>query len=245
MIRRFVAMALEELPIELVECSTVASALLAFSAAPGAVPLVITDLMLRGESGFDLMAALDQLPASQPRPLVAVFSAGMVADARTRLARHTVWRVLPKPIGVAELEACVLDALKAWHAADPISAAATRPERPDTPSARPGESGIELTDLERQAVQQHFAGDLALFSGYRAACRAQWSADITEGDAAVAASDAPALRRLGHSLKTVLNLLGRPNVAQQAQALDEAAARADWPTALPLWQRLRELLQSD
>ena len=239
MIRRFVTMALEELPIELVSCDTVAAAMLALHAAPGAVPLVITDLMLRGETGFDLLNTLKALPAGRPAPLVAVFSAGMVADLRKQLSQFEVWRLLPKPIGVLELEACVKEALLAWEAAGhPLASA--EPEEP-TERQAPQEARLDgsLEDHERQAVQLNFAGDLALFTGYRAACRAQWPQDVVEGDAAVSTRDAPALRRLGHSLKTVLRLLGQPEIAQQAQALDEASARADWPTALPLWHTLR------
>ena len=59
-IARFVQMALEELPIELVTCANVPDAMQALHA--GGVELIITDLMLPGESGIDLVQRLLQEP---------------------------------------------------------------------------------------------------------------------------------------------------------------------------------------
>ena len=76
-IARFVQMALEELPIELVTCANVHDAMQALHA--GGVELIITDLMLPGESGIDLVQRLLQEPVQGRRIPVAVFSAGLTS----------------------------------------------------------------------------------------------------------------------------------------------------------------------
>ncbi|RZL92532.1 MAG: response regulator, partial [Variovorax sp.] len=63
--------------------------------------------------------------------------------------------------------------------------------------------------------------------------------DLAQGDAAVAAADAAALRRVAHGLKAVLALIGEPVLAAQARALEEAAARLSPGTPLPAgWDAL-------
>ena len=74
-IARFVQMALEELPIELVPCANVPDAMQTLHA--GGVELIITDWMLPGESGIDLVQRLLQEPVKGRRIPVAVFSAGL------------------------------------------------------------------------------------------------------------------------------------------------------------------------
>lgn len=81
-----------------------------------------------------------------------------------------------------------------------------------------------------------------LFRAYRMSCHAQFPHDQTAGDAAAAAGDAAALRRLGHSLATVLLTLGRPADSALARALESAAQQQDTAAAVSLWQRLRERL---
>jgi CheY-like chemotaxis protein len=81
-IRRFVELALEDLPVELLTCAdaTTARELL----RQGPVALLITDLMMPGESGFELLASLMADPALRGGALLAVFSAGLNATTRAR-----------------------------------------------------------------------------------------------------------------------------------------------------------------
>jgi CheY-like chemotaxis protein len=96
-IRRFVELALEDLPVELLTCAdaTTARELL----RQGPVALLITDLMMPGESGFELLASLMADPALRGGALLAVFSAGLAtvvfhhaADEERDPARHHRWR---------------------------------------------------------------------------------------------------------------------------------------------------------
>lgn len=228
-IRRFVALALEEQPLELIACASVAEALAELRRRP--VELLLTDLMMPGETGLDLLARLADEPALRGTARVVVFSAGLNAAMQARLAGFDVWRLLAKPISVLELEACVHDGL-ALAAGDgaPRTAAAAPP-----PAAG-------LSADEAAAVERHFGGDAALFVAFRDSCREQFGADLRRGDAAVAAADAAALRLLAHSLKSVLATLGHDAAGATARQLEAAAAAADWPGAGPLWWRLRATL---
>ncbi len=225
-IRRFVALALEELDVELVDVPGVAPAREAVR--QGLFDLIITDLMMPGETGLDLLQHLADHPAQRGAARIAVFSAGLTAAMQQRLNTFDVWRQLSKPISLNALEDCVRDAVGAASCAAATSA---------SPAAAAGEDS--LSDDEQEAIERHFGGEQALFIAFRASCRAQFAADLRAGDAAVAGGDAPALRRLAHSLKSVLATLGRAGPGATARALEDAAAAADWAAAVPLWQQLR------
>jgi CheY-like chemotaxis protein len=226
-IRRFVALALEDLDIELVEAGSVAQA--RQQLAEGRFALVITDLMMPGETGLDLLQHLDEHPEQRAGAKLAVFSAGLNAAMQARLTGFDIWRQLSKPIALSELERCVVDAIDAA----PTAAA---------PSAPPGGRATSTGDLsaaEQSAVERHFAGDRDLFLAYRASCVAQFAADQRLGDEALARGDAAALRRLGHSLKSVLLTLGQLEASATARQLEDAGTRADWEATPGAWQALR------
>ncbi|MCP5287365.1 MAG: Hpt domain-containing protein, partial [Burkholderiaceae bacterium] len=99
---------------------------------------------------------------------------------------------------------------------------------------------------EAAAIAAHFGGDATLYRAFRASCLQQFPADLREGDAAVASDDAPRLRRVAHSLKSVLLLLGEEDASATARRLEHAAEAADWPACHGPWQavsiRLRQLV---
>jgi CheY-like chemotaxis protein len=230
-IRRFVALALEDLPIELIEAGSVREARARLSdGAPFA--LIVTDLMMPGETGLDLLQHLADHPAQRAGARLAVFSAGINAATQARLSGFDVWRQLSKPISVLELEAGVREAV------------GIAPDRPGEPSAAPAQPAAALGAEAEAAIDRHFAGDRALFLAYRASCIAQFEADIRAGDAALAHGDMPALRRLGHSLKSVLLTLGDAQGSAAARQLEDAAGHADAAASAPLWQSLRDHLVS-
>lgn len=228
-IRRFVALALEDMAVELVEVEGVPQAREALTGAP--FQLIITDLMMPGETGFDLLQHLADHPDQRAGARLAVFSAGIRAEAQRRLDALGVWRRLSKPTSLSELEQCVRDAVGADAAS--FDLLTTTPAGDDS-----------LSDAERAALAQHFGGDSALFLAYRSSCLAQFAHDQRAGDAALASRDAAALRRLAHSLKSVLATLGLASASAVARQLEDSAARADWDASIPLWHTLRASLSS-
>lgn len=224
-IRRLVALALEDLELELVSCASGDEALQALRAAPAR--LVLTDLMMPGISGFDLLQRLADDPALRAGAKLAVFSAGLGAEVQKRLAGLPVWRQIVKPVSVVALLEAVEEALADATPAGPAAA----------PAAAPSGGG------EAAAIAEFFGGDAALFQAFRDGCRLQFRTDLAQAEAAVAAGDATTLRHLAHSLKSVLLTLGEPAASEAARAVEQAMARADWAAAAGPWARLREHLQ--
>jgi CheY-like chemotaxis protein/HPt (histidine-containing phosphotransfer) domain-containing protein len=230
-IRRFVSLVLEDEPLELVAAPTLAAAIDALRGPP--FDLILCDLMLPDGSGFELLQALGEPGAPSAGARRVAFSAGVAAEARQRLLALGVHEVLAKPVAVAELLACA-------RAATPAPAAEAAGSPPDGPSA----------DEAEQAIAVAFGGDRALYTAFLDACRAQWPQDVACGDRALASADAAVLRRLAHSVKSVLLTLGLPQDAACARRLEDAAEQAlpgDARAAArlaPLWQRLRGRLLS-
>lgn len=225
MLRRFVCMALEELPLQVLECDSVAAAVQILAAQP--VQLILTDLMLPGASGIDLLLQLQATPALRGSAKVVVFSAGLTPQARQQLAPLQVWRMLEKPASITVLEQCVQEALAD---AAPLAPA-------------PAEPPADRADTARlAAIDQYFGGDAELFHLYRSTCVLQFAHDLAAGDLAADGHDLQALRRVAHSLKTVLLTIGLPALADQARAL-EHASHAGLPDATAQgWPRLRTAL---
>lgn len=223
-VRRFVSMALMDLDAEVVECATVAEALAAMRERP--VQLLFTDLTLLGESGTALIQALAKDPALSPGAKVVVFSGGLHSAVREQLAALGVWRCLVKPASLAEIETCAREGLNLARSFE----------------ARPG-SGVEAEGLaphELAAIESFFDGDRQFYENFRDSCVKQFVNDISDGDMACRAGDAPALRRTAHSLKSVLKTLGYADHSVCAKALEDAAQSRPWDEALAGWQQLRE-----
>lgn len=236
-IRRFVALALEELDLTLIACASVADALAVLREAP--VQLLLTDLMMPGESGLDLLQHLADNPALRGGALQVVFSAGLDAATRARLDRFDVWRQLSKPVSVLKLESCVREAVASAPAA-PMPA----PKVPgiQDEQGEPGDPGADagrLSGDELTAIATHFNGDRGLFLAFRASCLAQFEADMAKGDEHLRPGHLSGLHHLAHSLKSVLATLGQPPLAAIARQLEDCAARGDIHQASPLWAQLR------
>lgn len=222
-IRRFAELALEDLAIALTCVGSVAEAL-AELREHGPAALVLTDLMMPGESGLDLIRALEASPALRGAALIVVFSAGAQGSA-DMLAGHDVWRRLDKPVSVAALEACVREAVAGPHEG------ARR-------GAGQGTDAL-LTPDEHRAIEQHFGGERALYLAFRATCLPQFARDAQAGEQAHAGGDLDALRLLAHSLKSVLGTLGHEALAAAARELEDASAAGDRDGARRLWPPLR------
>ncbi len=233
-IARFVTLALEGMPLTLVSCASAEQAQSLLQSQPFA--LLITDLMLPGASGVELIEWLRSSP--QAGCSAVVFSAGVRADVALRLEQLQVWGVLRKPVSVAQLVDCVESVLAAQPAGSPAPASvqATEADVPvdmqaDMPADVPADGGPA-------AVSSYFGGDAALFHSYRASCLAQLPDDVALGENLLAARDAAALRRLAHNLKSVLRLLGHEQASGLAQTLEQACLASDWAGATDAWRRL-------
>lgn len=233
-VARFVGLAIEDLPIDLTVCADVASALVALKEAP--CFLIITDLMLPGESGLDLVKRLQADKALLGEALIVVYSAGLNTQSRAELAAYPIWRMLSKPVSVGDLTACVQDALSA------VLAIPSGPVAPVSVAAPIAQAHSLRPEKEADAITAHFGGDAELFDEYREACLGQFLHDIATGDLAVATSDWAALTRLAHSLKTVLMTLGDPEGSAVAAELERSAA-ASAVLATKGWHQLRRHLR--
>jgi CheY-like chemotaxis protein len=225
-LRSFVAMALQDMDIELVQCAAVARALELLS--QGSYCLILTGLMMPGESGFDLLAHLQRAPRLRGAAQVAVLSAGLSGAVREQLAGFDVWRLLSKPNAASVLVACVNDAIAGAHAG----------ALPDTPAtARPGPGGDSA-----YALHEYFEGNQELFDAYSSACMDQFPHDARDGDAASTAADLQALRRVAHSLNSVLLALGYAQLSAQARTLEDSSHSGMLELARGQWASLRAAL---
>lgn len=234
LVQQLLAMVWDDFVLDLVPCTRVAEALAALQAAPA--DLVVTDLMLPGASGLDLLERLAAEPALRGAARVAVFSAGIDARSQARLQRLGVWRVLRKPLPVADLQDCVLDAGARWRpgVSDALPPAEVPPVAPQPAAPR--------EPAEGRAIDTHFGGNQALFDAFRDAALRQFTHDIAAGDAALQAQQVRTMQHLAHSLKSVLPSLGHATFGQLAAALEASAAMSDWRAVRPQWQALRRAL---
>ncbi len=217
---RYVAMALDGLPIELRMSDSVAQASRMLESEP--VDLVLTDLTLVDGSALDFAKAL----LAQARIPVAVFSAGITPSVEQQLQQAGVWRILHKPVGLKILQACVMDAV--GDAADPGRRIG---------AALPPSPVVACAD-----VAAPFEGRESLLQSFTASCRQQFPLDAQAGDEALARDDMQALRRIAHNLKSVLRLVGATELADMAQSLDTQLSRQDLTGVAGRWQGLRDAL---
>jgi CheY-like chemotaxis protein len=220
-IRRFLVMALEDQALDLVEAPLLSAAIDALRGPP--FDLVLCDLMLPDGSGLDLLRALAGPDSPCPSARRVAFSAGVSATVRVQLEQAGVHEVLSKPAALADLEACVARALAGAAAS---AAAAAPPDRTE------------------QATLHYFGGDVALYGQFLAQCRPQFLLDAATGERAAQQADLPALRRLAHSLKSVLLTLGFEGDSLLAARIEDSAAQGQADTAWALWPELQWRLQA-
>ena len=219
-IRRFVQLALEDCGVELVQAGSLGAAIDALRTGP--FVLVLCDLMLPDGSGFDLLQSLAESDAPSPGMHRVAFSAGVSAEARQRLLSLGVHEVLSKPASLAALLACVQGAVAKSQA--PI---------PPTPVAQ------TVAEAAEEAVEAYFGGDRDLYENFLVQCRQQWLHDAEMGDLALKQGDLQAMRRLSHSLKSVLATLGLAADGALALSLEHAAAEGRAEAVGRLWPKLR------
>lgn len=212
-IRRLVAMALEDEPVQLISCADAEAALAVLGQAP--VDLLITDLMMPGLSGFELLERLRDAPALRGQARLVAFSAGINAQRAEQLKALDVETLLDKPVSIARLLDCVRRCVPSADAAAPA------------------------------ALPVGFGGDQALYQAFLEACLAQYPQDLLDGDAALRRDDAAALRRVAHNLKGSLRTLGFEEIALLAYQVEQGAADAALisGSVAANWANLREALE--
>ncbi len=95
---------------------------------------------------------------------------------------------------------------------------------------------------EQAAVATYFDGDSELYLAFRESSVAQFVRDVQQGDAACTTEDVSGLRRLVHSLKTVLLTLGYEADSVFARQLEDVVLEHPWPEAVAGWHTLRQRL---
>ena len=242
-IRRFVALALEDLPVELHVVASLAEARRRLSERPWG--LILCDLMLPDGSALTLLADPAARAAAASAPW-AMMSAGLTPERRDQLAALGVTVCLDKPVSLATLEAAVQAALQS-AGLDPRGSdaePAADPTADGPPPPRPSPADAPWPPAQAEALARHFGGDAELFGDFRRDVLGQLPQDAAEGDLAWQRQDAAALRRVAHSLKSVLTLIGEPELSLQARALEDAAATpATAATAFEGWPSLAQALR--
>lgn len=219
-VRRFIQLALEDERVELIVCARLSEAFQVLAETP--VTLVLTDLNLPDGSGLDFLQWLqNQETLADCRTVV--FSGGIDAAVQQQLQQLQVWQVLHKPVALERLQACVRDALT-YSKKDSATLVTW---------TSPAETNID-------PVAEFFCGDQGLYQAYRRACLSQLPKDVSEGDRAARAGDAPALRHVAHNLKSALCMLGCEHAAKLARDTEDEAAQGATVPMRSCWQRLRQ-----
>ena len=218
-IARFVALALEELDVDLVTAGTLAEA--REQLAQQRFAAVITDLMLPDGSSIELMEAGH---ARQGAPWIA-FSAGLTPERLAALHELGVRQTLRKPVSLTALMDAVSSALQSSPTPAPVA-------DPPPPARRTA------------AIDEHFAGDAAMFEAFLGGCLTRFADDLQRGHAALASADLATLRHVSHGLKAVLSLIGEPALAQHARDLEDACAANEPAEAARHWPPLAQGLEA-
>lgn len=226
-IRRFVELALDDQPVALFQADCLQEARQLIR-GEGPFRLLITDLMLPDGSGETLLQELLADPALRGGARLAVFSAGVSAERRELLRALGADEVIAKPASLAQLLGCVERALSAPAATSDVVAPAVEDD---------SRQGVDA------AVEAYFAGDRALYDSYRSSCLEQFPRDRLAGESALRSGDAAALRRLAHSLKTVLQTLGHASESVWARQLEADASEGRLDTLAAGWARLDAALR--
>lgn len=100
----------------------------------------------------------------------------------------------------------------------------------------------ELHPFQLAAIDEYFDGDRSFYTVFLNSCIEQFSLDLVDGDTASAQGDAATLRRVAHSLKSVLRTLGYTSESALAKQVEEAAQHSPWPEAQAVWLELRDRL---
>lgn len=191
--QRLFRLAVEDDPIELHVCSNVPDAVRELEHQ--AFNLVITDLMLPGESGIGLIKRFCAQPNLRHQAELVVLSAGINPQQTAELKGLGVNGFLLKPVSMARLRQLLLHGFSV-----------------PSPSAPTGST---------QPVRAYFEGNQVLFDQFAAHCAIQFEIDCKHGDEAAHRHDLSGLYTVAHTLSAALEMLGEQDMVRQCRHLME------------------------
>ena len=212
--QRLFRLAIEDDPLELHLCSNVPEALGALEHV--AFDLIITDLMLPGESGIGLISRLCAQPSLRQEAELVVLSAGITPQQTADLEKLGVNGFLLKPVSMARLRQVMLHGYS-------------------VPS--------QATPTESHPVISYFEGNQALFDQFAAHCAIQFEMDCKHGDDAARRQDLSGLYTVVHTLSAALEMLGEKDMSNQCRTLMSLTkTSSEHDLATRTWTTLRENL---
>lgn len=214
--QRLIKMAVEDDPVDITICSSVAEAVVLLEQT--AFDLVVSDLMLPGESGSSLIHRMFTQPALRKQAELVVLSAGITQQQRAELKELGVNGFLLKPVSMARLRQLLLNGLR-------------EPEASAAQGSHP--------------VTAYFEGNQALFDQFAAHCAIQFEMDCRHGDDADKRQDMSGLYTVAHTLSAALEMLGEKNMVDQCRSLMYLTKKPGHVTqASVAWKSLGQNLQA-
>lgn len=211
--------------------------------------VILADLMLPDGCGVDWLEtqwAGGRLTDTR----VVAFSAGASPAARARLGAVGVQGFLHKPVSVTTLAQWLSPGPGRQGGSKPAGQHKTQASAGGSSTTAAGSYALGGTPHAVQgaeaAIAELFGGDRELYGSFRAAFLARVETDQQQGLSQLRQGDLAALRRLGHSLKSALRLLGEPDLAAQAEALERLCGQ-DAPATVDVqvaWQQLSQELSA-
>ncbi len=178
--------------------------------------LVITDLMLPGESGIGLMNRFSKQPALRNNAELVVLSAGMTAQQTSDLKGLGVDGFLLKPVSMARLRQLMLHGFSGQPRSSPTQ---THP------------------------VAAYFEGNQILFDQFAAHCAIQFEIDCKHGDDSARRRDLSGLYAIAHTLGAALEMLGEKEMVRQCRELMDLTKNPEHSDQCVLaWESLGENL---
>lgn len=187
---RLFRLAIEDDPVDLRLCSNVREAI--WELGHSAFDLVITDLMLPGESGIGLINRVSAQPGLRQQAELVVLSAGITPQQAADLKQLGVNGFLLKPVSMARLRQLMLHGFSVPSQSEPA---------------------------ESHPVMKYFEGNQVLFDQFAAHCAIQFEMDCKHGDDAARRQDMSGLYTVTHSLSAALEMLGEKDMSNQCKAL--------------------------
>ena len=196
--QRLFRLAVEDDPVELHLCSNVPEAVHALELSR--FDLVITDLMLPGESGIGLINRFSSQPGLRSKAELIVLSAGMTPQQTSELKGLGVDGFLLKPVSMARLRQLLLH----------------------------GFSGsAQSTPTDAHPVAAYFEGNQILFDQFAAHCAIQFEIDFKHGDESAHRRDLSGLYTVAHTLAAALEMLGEKDMVRQCRELMDLTKHAE------------------